>query len=186
MIVKLWVKFEDDFLLIDCCFIDISTLIYYILIIYMAYSSKLGFYLLLATLLVLLSAKTDYKVVNTVKNTTTVTLTLNYSGSDSYYIKESSPIVKTLIFTFHTQTFFDFTFKFTDPNNKRFEVPQYGIFPIDPEGNFSFPLSAASVILEYTESPFDFKITRKQNGATIFSTYNQQIIFSDHYLEIGT
>lgn len=152
----------------------------------MTSSSKVSFYLLLATLLVLLSAKTDYKVVNTVKNTTTVTLTLNYTGSDSYYIKESSPIVKTLIFTFHTQTFFDFTFKFTDPNNKRFEVPQYGIFPIDPEGNFSFPLSAASVTFEYTESPFDFKITRKQNGATIFSTYNQQIIFSDHYLEIGT
>jgi hypothetical protein len=152
----------------------------------MKYARKLGFYLLCLTLLALLQAKTDYKVVNSVRNVTSVVLTLNYTGSDSYYIKESSPISKSLTFVFHTLTFSDFTFKFTDANNKRFEVPQSGIFPIDPEANFSFPILASGVMFEYTESPFDFKITRKQNGATLFSTYNQQIIFSDHYLEIGT
>lgn len=52
--------------------------------------------------------------------------------------------------------------------------------------NFSFPIAAAGVHFEYTENPFDFKITRKQTGSVLFSTYNQKIIFSDHYLEIGT
>ena len=65
-------------------------------------------------------------------------------------------------------------------------MPQYGVFPIDPEGNFSFPLAAAAVSFEYTESPFDFRIIRRQNGAVLFSTYDETIIFSDHYLQIGT
>lgn len=131
-------------------------------------------------------AKSQYRVVNTVRNTSTITLTLNYTGTDDYHIKPSSPIIKTLLFTFHAHTFFDFSFKFTDPNHNRFEWPQGGVFPLDPEANFSFPIANSAVNLEYSESPFDFKITRKQNGATLFSTYNQQIIYSDHYLEIGT
>jgi hypothetical protein len=121
-----------------------------------------------------------------VRNTTTITLTLNYTGSDNYYIKSTSPIIKTLLFSFHTQSFQDFYFKITDPNNKRFEWPQRDMFPIDPLANFSFPIANSAVTFEYTESPFDFRIIRKQNGAILFSTYNQQLIFSDHYLEIGT
>jgi alpha-glucosidase len=143
-------------------------------------------YFVLAVLLGCITAKSQYKVVNTLRNSTTVTLTLNYTGTDDYYIKESSPIIKTLTFYFHTHTFFDFSFKITDPSNKRFEWPQQGVFPIDPEGNFSFPIASSAVNFEYTESPFDFRIIRKQNGAVLFSTYNQQIIYSDHYLEIGT
>jgi len=96
-------------------------------------------------------AKSQYKVINTIRNTSTLTLTLNYTGSDNYFIKETSPIIKKLTFTFHTHTFFDFLFKITDPNNKRFEWPQYGVFPIDPEGNFSFPTSNSAVSFEYTE-----------------------------------
>lgn len=91
-----------------------------------------------------------------------------------------------LTLTFHAHTFFDFTLKIVDQNNKRFEVPQYGIFPIDPEANFSFPLNNAGFTFEYTESPFDFRVIRKQNGAVLFSTYNQPFVFSDHYLEISS
>ena len=111
-----------------------------------------------------------------------MTLTLAYTGKDNFYVKESSPIIKTLIFHMQVHTFFDFSFKITDANNKRFEVPQYGIFSIDPQGNFTFPLAASGITFEYTESPFDFRIIRKQNGAVIFSTYNQQLVMSDHYL----
>lgn len=88
--------------------------------------------LMLAFLITFATAKTQYRVVNTYRNTTTISLTLNYTGTDDYYIKTSSPIIKTLNFYFHTHTFFDFSFKITDPNNKRFEWPQQGIFPIDP------------------------------------------------------
>lgn len=131
-------------------------------------------------------AKSSYRVTGTNKNTTTVTLTLTYTGQDDYYIKTTSPVSKNLIFTFHTLAFNDFTFKFTDANKKRFEVPQAGVFPADPLGNFSFPIANSAVAFEYTENPFDFRIIRKQNAAILFSTYEQNIIFSDHYLEIGT
>ncbi len=92
-----------------------------------------------------IQAKSEYNVVSTSKNTTTITLTLNYTGADQYYLKPTSPILKNLLFTFRTHTFFDFSFKITDINNKRFEWPQQGIFPIDPEGNFSFPIANSAV-----------------------------------------
>lgn len=83
-------------------------------------------------------------------------------------------------------TYNDFTFKIVDTDNKRFEIPQHGIYPTDPVANFSFPISLSGIEFEYSENPFDFRITRKYNRATLFSTYNQKLIFSDHYLEIGT
>jgi alpha-glucosidase len=143
-------------------------------------------FLLLLVLFTTINSRSSYSVCDSVRNTTTVTLTLKYSGSKNYYIKPSSPISKNLIFTFHTLAFNDFTFKIVDADNKRFEVPQYGIFPIDPLTNFSFPIAASAVTFEYNENPFEFRITRKQNGAVLFSTYGQHITFSDHYLEIGT
>lgn len=147
---------------------------------------------LLATLVVLFlftlacHSKSNYKVTGTNRNTTTVTLTLTYTGQEEYYVKPTSPVSKNLIFTFRTLAFNDFFFKITDANNKRFEVPQNGVFPTDPLANFSFPISGSAILFDYTENPFDFRITRKQNGAVLFSTYEQNIIFSDHYLEIGT
>lgn len=146
--------------------------------------------ILLLTVLILLVlptlAITSYRVTGSSKNTTTIVLSLEYTGKDDYYLKPTSPISKRLLFTFHTLAFNDFTFKITDSSNKRFEVPQTGIFPIDPLANFSFPISASSVHFEYTDAPFDFKITRKQNGAILFSSFDHDLIFSDHYLEIGT
>lgn len=106
---------------------------------------------ILAGLLVLLlcallgHAKSSYKVTGTNRNTTTITLNLAYTGQDDYYLKPTSPISKNLIFTFHTLAFNDFAFKITDANNKRFEVPQAGIFPADPLANFSFPIANSAV-----------------------------------------
>ena len=148
--------------------------------------SKLIF-LLISTLLVALTfSKSNYKVTANTTNSSSISLTLSYTGSDDYYVKPTSPIIKTLHFYFHCMTFGDFSFKISDPNNKRFEVPQKGVFPIDPIAGFSFPISASAVNFTYTADPFDFRIVRKQNGAVLFSTYDQNIIFSDHYLEIGT
>lgn len=100
---------------------------------------------ILLLLLAAAQSRSDYKVTNAVRNTTTVTLTLDYTGKDDFYIKTTSPIIKKLTFTFHTLAFNDFTFKIADANNKRFEVPQVNIFPIDPLTNFSFPISGSAV-----------------------------------------
>jgi len=132
---------------------------------------------ILACLLVVLLAsyvaqsRSNYKVTATNRNTTSITLILTYTGQDEYYVKPTSPIAKNLVFTFKTLAFNDFTFKITDQNNKRFEVPQSGIFPIDPLANFSFPIAASAVTIDYIENPFDFRIIRKQNGAILFSTF---------------
>lgn len=148
--------------------------------------ASLGIFALLALLVLPTLAVSNYRVRSTVKSTSTITLILEYTGKDDYYLKPTSPISKNLNFTFHTFTYSDFMFKITDLDKKRFEVPQYDIFPTDPLANFSFPILTSGVTFQYTEIPFDFKITRKQNGAVLFSTFNKNIIFSDHYLEIGT
>ena len=68
----------------------------------------------------LAAAKSQYKVTGNTTNSSTITLTLAYTGSDDYYLKPTSPIIKTLQFSFHCMTFNDFAFKIKDPNNNRF------------------------------------------------------------------
>jgi len=127
----------------------------------MTQACKLIAFTVLCLLLSSAFAKSEYKVTDALKNASSVTLHLTYTGKDDYYLKPTSPIIKTLIFTFHCLTFDDFTFKIVDASNKRFEVPQTGAFPIDPFGNFSFPLAASGFVFDYTESPFDFRVIRK-------------------------
>jgi hypothetical protein len=64
--------------------------------------------------------KSAYKVTNFVTDPSRIILTLQYTGKDSYYLKPTSPIVKDLIFTFQVHSFYDFYFKITDLNKKRF------------------------------------------------------------------
>ena len=78
----------------------------------------------LCLVLIFLTVKAQYRVTDAQQNSSTVSLTLTYTGSDDYYVKPTSPVIKTLLFTFHCMTFYDYSFKFIDPNNKRFEVPQ--------------------------------------------------------------
>ena len=82
--------------------------------------------------------------------------------------------------------FNDFDLKFYDPNNKRFEVPQTGVFPIDPLSNNTYPIAFSDIIVEYTLRPFDIKSLRRQNLAVLFSTKGRNFVFSDKYLEIST
>lgn len=65
-------------------------------------------------------------------------------------------------------------------------MPQEGAFPVDPVRNFSFPINLAGFRFEYRENPFDFRLIRKSNNATLFSTYDGELIFSDYYLQIVT
>jgi len=87
---------------------------------------------------------------------------------------------------FHAHSIEDFYFKITDADKQRFEVPQEGVFPIDPLRNSNYSINISEFKFEYTASPFDFKITRRFNNATLFSTEGGEIIFSDYYLQITT
>ena len=142
--------------------------------------------LCLLTLFSVGEAASKYRVTHTEKGANSIVLTLSYFGDEDYYVKETSPIIKELKFEFHSLAFNDFNIKISDNKNKRFEVPQNDPFPSDPLKNFSFPINLSAVRFEYTESPFDFKITRKFNNATLFSTYDGDFIFSDYYIQIQT
>jgi hypothetical protein len=97
-------------------------------------------------------------------------LTLKYTGEHDYYVKPKSKVVKDLIFYFKALTFSDFTFKIFDPNQNRFQVPQGGIFPKDPQGDFSFPLSSASYKLNYTSEHFSFLVVRRDTDAVLYDS----------------
>lgn len=140
----------------------------------------------LLLLIALFNAKSDYRVTNVEKTLSRITLTLRYTGTDEYYIKPTSPIIKDVKFVFNMHAFYDFYIKITDLHNARYEVPQNDPWPIDPLAQFTYPINLSGVTFEYSSSPFDFKITRKINGATIFSTYDKTFIFSEHYMQIGT
>jgi alpha-glucosidase len=116
------------------------------------------------------------------QSTSSIAFTLQYTGNDSYYIKSTSPIVKDLIFTINCYSSTDLSFKITNINKTRFEVPQYGIFPTDPYANFSFPLNSSLIQFSYIAEPFDFKLIRRTNNETLFDTTGGNIIFSEHYL----
>lgn len=65
-------------------------------------------------------------------------------------------------------------------------MPQGGIFPKDPFGDFSYPLSLAGFTVEYTEHPFSIEIKRKEDNTVLFSTASIPMIFSNYYIQIGT
>ena len=137
-------------------------------------------------LVLLVSARSQYKVTSSSCDVSSCVYELAYTGTDDYYISPKSAIAKNLKIVFQALTFSDFHIKITDSKNKRFEVPQGNGFPEDPARNFTFPLLAASYVFTYTSEPFDFRISRRSNNNTIFSTYDQEIIYSDYYIQIGT
>lgn len=142
--------------------------------------------ILISLCIAILSAKSEYKVVSNVTTSSNITLTLQYSGTDDYYVYSTNPLVKSLVFILQVHTFNDFYFKITDINQTRYEVPLSDPFPNDPLASSTFALNMSAITFQYTANPFDFKILRKSNNATLFSTYNQSIIFSQYYIEIGT
>jgi len=100
---------------------------------------------LFLSLLALCACHSQYRVSAFINASSTYTIQLSYFGTEDYYMKPTSPIVKELTLTFHAHAFNDFTLKIYDSKNQRFEVPQEGVFPTDPLKNFSFPISLAAV-----------------------------------------
>lgn len=142
--------------------------------------------LLVLALVVLGMSITQYKVVSVTQNTSAFTIQLTYTGNETYYVKPTSPIIRDLLFTIRCFTTTDLSFKITDLNKTRYEVPQIGVFPIDPVGNFSFPLTNSLFQFNYQQNPFDFSIIRKFDNEVIFDSSKGELIFSQYYMEITT
>lgn len=136
--------------------------------------------------LITLLAHTQYTVVDEEIGSTYIKLALKYSGDQAYYVKPKSKMIGDLVFHFQALTYNEFTFKIYDPNSRRFEVPQGGIFPIDSKADFSFPLSIANYKINYTTQQFSFMVTRKETDAVIFDSSVVQLVFSEYYLQFGT
>lgn len=71
-------------------------------------------------ILVLVAARSQYRVVKSDIGSSSIRFDLQYTGSDSYYIKPTSPIIKDLTFVFRSYTFNDFDFKIYDSTKTRF------------------------------------------------------------------
>ena len=136
----------------------------------------------LLLLLVLGALSLDYRVANASQNYTHIVLNLEYTGSDDYYIKESSPIYKKLNFTLICHAFGDLSFTITDPNNTRFRVPNQAPFSMDPLAKATFPLNLSSFIVTYTTNPFNFKIVRRTDNEMLFDSSVGNLTFSEHYI----
>lgn len=128
----------------------------------------------------------QYKVDSASQNASSVVLSLSYTGNSSYYVKPTSLIAKKLVFTLSCHTRSDLSFKIIDPQKQRFEIPEGGLFPLDPVKNFSFPLQNSDVTFSYTQQPFIFKIQRSQTKEVLFDSSTSNIVSSDYYLEIST
>lgn len=71
-------------------------------------------------ILVFATAKSQYKVVKSDISSSSMRFDLQYTGTDSFYIKPTSPIIKNLTFIFRSYTFNDFDFKIYDSTKTRF------------------------------------------------------------------
>ena len=126
--------------------------------------------LLISAILFIWQALSQYTVVNSSIGSTEIKLFLNYTGTSDYYVKPKSLIIKQLVFLFKAHTFNDFSFKIYDPNNKRFEVPQGGVFPKDQQSEFSYPIQMAAYKINFTTNHFSFLIVRKDTDAVLFDS----------------
>lgn len=72
------------------------------------------------SLVIVSNCFSKYKVSAFMNSSTIYTIQLKYSGTEDYYIKPTSPIIKDLTFVFHTYAYNDFSIKIYDPNNHRF------------------------------------------------------------------
>ena len=77
-------------------------------------------YLIVAVFIAVILAKSQYKVTSSIKTTSRIELTLDYAGTDEYYIKPTSPIIKKLHFAFQVLAYNDFYFKISDAEKSRF------------------------------------------------------------------
>ena len=76
--------------------------------------------LIFLAILSLTAAKTQYNAQIVNQTSHSYVFKLTYTGSEEFYKKPTSPIIKELRFEFVVQSFEDFHFKITDWNQTRF------------------------------------------------------------------
>ena len=91
-------------------------------------------------------SKSEYKVTGNTTTLSNITLTLEYTGKDDFYLKKTSPIIKNLIFVLQVHSFTDFSFKITDTNRTRYEIPQKDPYPVDPLINSTFSINLSGIV----------------------------------------
>ena len=108
-----------------------------------------------------------------------------YLGDETFYVTETSEIVKCLhvIIEFHTQD--SFQIKFIDNDNPRWEIPEEDPFPhFKSESLFSMQNSCCEVTVE--DGPLAFIVKHRQTQEIFLDTRNRPLIYSDKYIEIST
>ncbi len=74
----------------------------------------------LLILIIVALTHAQYSVISQDIGSTYIKLGLNYTGTQDYYVKTKSKIIKQLIFHFKALTYNEFTFKIYDPAVSRF------------------------------------------------------------------
>lgn len=74
--------------------------------------------------------------------------------------------------------------KITDPEGKRYEVPE-SVVP-RPTTKATGSAKKSDIVFEYKQSPFSFSITRRSTGEKLFDTTGNALIFESQYLRLKT
>lgn len=74
--------------------------------------------------------------------------------------------------------------KITDPQGKRYEVPE-AVIP-RPTGKATGSERKSDIVFNYKKSPFSFTVTRRSTGEKLFDTTGSALIFESQYLRLKT
>ena len=130
--------------------------------------------------------KNAYKLVSQSLVDIRIELIVNYTGTDDYYIKPDSFIVKTLNVSVKIYSEQEFSIKISDAKDpKRWSVPEAAPFPND-----SYRKSRATPVktyaIEFEANLFSLRVLRKSTGEVLFDTSHSSFIFSNQYIEFTT
>ena len=129
------------------------------------------------------SLSTGYSLTEMTSTSTGYTgkLTLLGGGTSTY-----GPDLQRLTLSVYYASTSTFRLKITDATSTRWEVPQSVLARPSPDSYpKQLPASALTYEFHFTSSPFTFKVTRKSDGAVLFSM-DKPFVFKDQYIELST
>lgn len=130
-----------------------------------------------------LAVNNPYQAQVTYQNATFVTALLTYTGINDYYIKPTSPWIKTLNFTAYLEGDTEFYFYVLDTQKHRYSLPASDPFPYTKSLP---PITNPQFTFQVTTNPFSFSLIRASTNETIFNTANFDFVYSDLAIQFGT